>query len=133
MNTLVKTVFTVLFGVVLAGCMYILFFGTSAFNSTEIGTMKIRGTWKGALWYMAEALETPISRYYYEYTFLPNIHSNDYVDEALGGRPSWRYYRNSKLFASETDLSEDPFYRTEDTYNFSSVNPSIQFYSTGWQ
>lgn len=132
MNGFVKTVFTVIYGVVLAGVLYILLFGTSAFNGTELFTMQIKGTWKGALWYMAEALETPISRYYYDYTFIPNIHNNDYVDEALGGRPSWKYYHNGKLYLTETDLSKDPFYNKEDTYRFDGVSSGISTFSTGW-
>ena len=90
-----------------------------------IGTANLH--WKGALWYAAEQLETPISKYYYEYCFLPNIHSNDYVDEALEGiKDTTTYYKNGNLQLTETNLSGN-----NDLYRFASHD--IPHYSTGWR
>lgn len=129
MTNLVKNAFLVIMGVTVAMLLYLALFGTYDLNGnslvgTTTGTITQITEWKGALWYAAEAMENPISRYYYEYCYLPNLHKNDYVDEALGGSKSF-----SSLQKTATDLSSSP---TDDTYNFSTGSSTFQTYSTGW-
>lgn len=129
MNNLVKNAFLVIMGVTVAMLLYLVLFGTYDLNGNSLvgsttGTITQTSEWKGALWYAAEAMENPISRYYYEYCYLPNLHKNDYVDEALGGSKSF-----SSLQKTATDLSSSP---TDDTYNFSTGSSTFQTYSTGW-
>lgn len=129
MTNLVKNAFLVIMGVTVAMLLYLALFGTYDLNGNSLvgsttGTITQTSEWKGALWYAAEAMENPISRYYYEYCYLPNLHKNDYVDEALGGSKSF-----SSLQKTATDLSSSP---TDDTYNFSTGSSTFQTYSTGW-
>lgn len=130
MNNLVKNAFLVIMGVTVAMILYLVFFGTYDLNGnslvgTNTGNITQVAEWKGALWYAAEAMENPISRYYYEYCYLPNLHKDDYVDEALGGSKTF-----STLQRTTTDLSSSP---TDDTYSFSTGSSSVfQTYSTGW-
>ena len=70
----VKNVFLMLMGTIVALLLYRAFFGQHS------GGIE----WKGALMFAAEAIEQPISRYYFEYCFLPNIHSTDAIDRQLG-------------------------------------------------
>lgn len=131
MNNLVKNAFLVIMGVTVAMLLYLALFGTYDLNGnslvgTTTGTITQTAEWKGALWYAAEAMENPISRYYYEYCYLPNLHKDDYVDEALGGSKSF-----STLQKTATDLSSSP---TDDIYNFSTGSSSVfQTYTTGWK
>ena len=129
MTNLVKNAFLVIMGVTVAMLLYLALFGTYDLNGnslvgTKTGTIAQTTEWKGALWYAAEAMENPISRYYYEYCYLPNLHKNDYVDEALGGSKSF-----SSIQKTPTDLSSSP---TDDTYSFSTYSSIFQTYSTGW-
>lgn len=129
MTNLVKNAFLVIMGVTVAMLLYLALFGTYDLNGnslvgTKTGTITQTTEWKGALWYAAEAMENPISRYYYEYCYLPNLHKNDYVDEALGGSKSF-----SSIQKTPTDLSSSP---TDDTYSFSTYSSIFQTYSTGW-
>lgn len=129
MTNLVKNAFLVIMGVTVAMLLYLALFGTYDLNGnslvgTKTGTITQTTEWKGALWYAAEAMENPISRYYYEYCYLPNLHKNDYVDEALGGSKSF-----SSIQKTPTDLSSSP---TDDTYSFSTGSSIFQTYSTGW-
>jgi len=79
-------------GVTAAGVLYVLLFGSIGLSgqnvemntTTGYSDRSIMRNWKGALWYAAEMVETPISRYYHMYCLIPNLHVNDYVDEELG-------------------------------------------------
>lgn len=126
MNQFVKTVFLTIMGVVAAMLLYLFLFGNRNLDGDNLYMGTANYHWKGALWYAAEQLETPIAKYYYEYCFLPNIHSNDYVDEALDGSKSSTYYKNGNLQLTETNLSGN-----NDLYTFGSS--SIPHYSTGWR
>lgn len=93
MHSLVKNVFLTLAGVMAALAFYVLFFGTQSFEGDTIelpdaigydNTSIANTTWKGVLWYVAEYMEKPVAKYYYDYCYVPNIHQSDYVDEALG-------------------------------------------------
>lgn len=131
MHNVIKNVFLVIMGVTAAMILYLVFFGTYSFSGTSLvgtktGNIEQQTSWKGVLWYAAEAMETPIARYYYEYCYLPNIHSNDYLDEALGGTYNTDYY-NGDLQDTETDLSDDD----SSMYYFRSTD-GIQYYSSGW-
>lgn len=130
MTNLVKNAFLVIMGVTVAALLYFALFGTYDLNGnslvgTKTGNITQTSEWKGALWFAAEAMENPISRYYYEYCYLPNLHKDDYVDEALGGIKTFTSIQKTK-----TDLSSTP---TDDTYQFP-TNSSAVFntYSTGW-
>lgn len=79
----------------------------------------------GALWYVARQVEHPISKYYYSYCYLPNIHMEDGVDKALGGL---LYADTTNIKETESDLSTDD--GTSDNCSFSS---SSSHYSTEWK
>lgn len=131
MNGLVKNAFLVIMGVTVAMLLYFALFGTVDLDGNSLvgnktGNIEQTSYWRGALWYAAEAMENPISRYYYEYCYLPSIHKDDYVDEALGGSQTF-----SSIQKTATNLSSSP---TDDTYSFSTGNSTVfQTYSTGWK
>lgn len=128
MNSMVKNVFLTLAGAVAAAVLYVLLFGAVNLEGEQIATPDVAGfsynlsNWKGALWYAAEFIETPISMYYYNYCYTPNVHANDYVDDQLGGiKLGWSNYRNTPAnLAGDTDL-----------YDFSGVTSG--YWSTGWR
>lgn len=109
-NSLVKNVFLMLMGSTVALILYFVFFGVN---------MAPYGTWEGVLWWSARAVETPISRYYYEYCYLPNVYSSYYVDEALDGARIV-----SDIQDTPADLSS-----VDDLYIFTGSD----HYSTGWR
>ncbi len=92
MNGLVKNVFLLIMGCIAAVVLYVLLFGSVGLNGQTIEMDSASGysdrgimrSWKGVLWYAAEMVEVPISRYYHMYCLIPNLHVNDYVDEELG-------------------------------------------------
>lgn len=116
-------------GVTVAAILYLVFFGTYDFNGnslvgTKTGNIQQTSEWEGVLWYMTEYLETPIARYYYEYCYLPNVHANDYVSEALGMYKNEDYYNNNiQKTASDLSVSTDA---SNDFYYGAT-------YSTGWK
>ena len=110
MSRTLKNVFLMLACTIVALLLYFIFFGVD---------LPAYGKWEGLIWFSARAIEQPISRYYYEYCYLPNIHSSDYVDEALGGTPVY-----TDLYDTPANLAGDV-----ELYNFSGVT---DFYSTGW-
>lgn len=138
MLDIVKNVFLVIMGVTVAMFLYLALFGTNDLNGnslvgTKTGNVEQNTAWQGAIWYMARAIENPISRYYFQYCYLPNVHQNDYVDEALGGSKYASYY-NGNLQHTETDLSNDGTLGNPiDFYTFTSNSNGIYHYSTGWK
>lgn len=131
MSSFVKHVFTFLLWVSIAWIMYLVLFGTYSLDGREIavgdtaytGNTTQSTAWKGVLWHMALAVEGPISRYYYDFCFLPNVHTSDYVDKALGASPNNSVYSGGNLYSTVTDLRSD-----SDMYNVSSVSD----WSSGW-
>ena len=128
MNNLVKNAFLVLMGAVVAFILYILLFGTTDLNGNQMTEDKLTITgvgqvsqFKGALWYAAEAMEEPIAKYYYSYCFLPAMHKDDYVDEALGITVS---NKDKDMFKTNADLSTD---------TPTSVGNRFRSYQTGWK
>lgn len=129
MNDLVKNVFLVIMGVIAAVVLYILLFGSLNFQGQRIEAPEQAGYedtldyWKGALWYAAEMMESPIARYYYMYCYIPNMHANDYVDENLGGsKNGWAQIRGT-----QPDLSSSG----SDLYTF--PDNGLPHWSTGWR
>lgn len=124
MTGFVKHVFTFLLWVTIAWIAYLVFFGTYSLDGRSLvdgstaytGNTEQTSEWKGVLWHAAVSSENPISKYYYEYCFLPNVHAGDYVDAALGGTARYA------LFETITDLEGD-----SDMYSVPSD------YSTGWR
>jgi hypothetical protein len=130
MNSVVKNVFLLIMGVVVAMILYLVLFGTQGLNgnslqNTYTGSIKETHSWQGAIWFMARSVENPISRYYYEYCYLPSMHSNDYVDKALGGTTS-SYFGSDTYQSTESNLTGNV-----DTHNFS-TDANITHWSTGW-
>lgn len=118
MAGMVKNVFLVLMGAVLAFTLYVLFFGAESFDGSTLGAsegVNVIGEWKGILWYAAGAIEEPISLYYYKYCLVPAVHKDDGVDEALGMTVNRSYY-NTQVDAVNGVVGYAP---TE--------------YSTGWR
>lgn len=138
MNKLVKDVFVVIIAVTVAMILYLVLFGTTSLNGskndlvgTKTGNITQTQAWQGVLWYVAETVETPISRYYYQYCYLPNIHQNSGVDIALGGKYNTSYF-NGNIQKTKSDLSDSALYPSADLYNFQDVN-GVYHYSTGWR
>lgn len=127
MNGLVKNVFLLIMGTTVAYVLYFILFGYIGWNGQQMDIdmastgYRSMARWKGALWYAAEMVETPISRYYYMYCYLPNIHMNDYVDENLGGT-----LKEGDIFKTPTNLKSVD----SDLMNFSHTG---QYFSTGWR
>lgn len=132
MEGFVKHVFTFLIWVTIAWLAYLVLFGTYSLGGRDLatgdtaytGNMTQNVAWKGVLWNAALAVETPISKYYYEFCFLPNMHAGDYVDEALGLNKNPSVFNSNNLFETETDLSG----AESGTYSDLGAN-----YSTGWR
>lgn len=106
-RTLVKNAFLLIMAVMIAMSLYYICFGQASTG------------WRGLMFYSAEVVESSISRYYYEYCYLPNIHANDGLDEALGC-----HIGVSNIQSTGTELSSG--------YDYVSY-PSSNFYTTGWK
>ena len=115
MVNLTKNVFLMILGTVIAMILYFLFFGTPAGNINGVIQWQ---EFRGMIYYTARLAETPIAKYYYEYSYIPNSHANDYIDDALGGHSTV-----TDIYNTPSDLSGD----TSDYYNFSGT-----YWSTGW-
>lgn len=132
MDKFVKHVFTFLMWVTIAWIAYLVLFGTYSFGGRNLATGDTAYTgnttqtnrWKGVLWHGALAVEGPISKYYYEFCYLPNIHAGDYVDEALGGSVNGSTFAGGDIYSTTTDLSGE-----SDMYDFGGAGS----YSTGWR
>ena len=117
MTKLTKNVFLAIFGTAAAMVLYFVLFGVPAGNIAGVFHWT---QYRGAIYYAARFIETPISRYYYEYSYIPNFHANDYVDEALGGTDNI-----GDIYNTPADLSW-----FDDGYTFTG---SVRHWSTGWQ
>lgn len=93
---------------ILMSTLYMAFFGV--------------GSWEGALFYASRQVEHPISKYYYTYCYLPNVHMEDGVDVSLGATLAEDY---SSIMKTESDLSSP----TSDNSSFGTEN---YHYSSGW-
>lgn len=116
-------------GAVVATLLYLIFFGTTDLagnSSMQVNNgshvMKFTSEWKGVLFYMAEAVQTPTAKYYYDYCFNPSIHSTDYLDLSLGceiqGQDS-----GGSIDLNQTDASLETEF----------VSLPTSSYSTGWK
>jgi hypothetical protein len=118
MTRLIRDVFIVLGCSILALTLYVLFFGTTNLNGNTI--TGVTGTWKGALFYASDAVETGISKYYYYYCFLPSYLGEYETDKVL------KVVENdsniiSSYTVSSNDLSSNDNYGTYGSY------------TTGWK
>lgn len=133
MDSFVKHVFTFLLWVSIAWIMYLVLFGTYSLNGEEIavgdtaytGNTTQSTAWKGVLWSMALSVESPLSGYYYDFCFIPNVHANDYVDAALGASPSGSF-PGGNLHQTATDLSR------VDSDMYTPSSSSAYKWSSGW-
>lgn len=132
MTSFTKHVFTFMIWISIAWIAYLALFGTYSLQGRNLATGDTAYTgntsqttaWKGVLWNAALAVENPISKYYYEFCYVPNIHAGDYVDAALGLSPSgYATTGGNTLFNTITDLQG-----SSDMYDASSAN-----YSSGWR
>ena len=88
MNKMVKDVFLVLMGVIVALILYYIFFGATNWTGNKINeigsgtqaTYRTDGQWMGLISYMSASVELSLSRYYYDYCYIPSVHSNDAID-----------------------------------------------------
>lgn len=108
MSKLTKGVFFTLMCAILMAVLYMVFFGV--------------GAWEGALFYASRQIEHPISKYYYAYCYLPNVHMEDGVDVALGAT---LVKDTSQIMKTESDL-------TSDTSDNSVFTTGYYHYSSGW-
>ena len=94
MNDLVREVFVVVIGVTIAFVLYVLFFGMNDISGMAINDGNLPDDWRaykaggkiwnGVIWDITDNLDFYVSRYYYEYCYLPQIHANDEIDKELG-------------------------------------------------
>lgn len=132
MNGLIKNVFLMIMGVTVAGVLYVILFGSIGLSGQTIEMSENTGysdrgmmrNWKGALWYAAEMVETPISRYYQMYCLVPNLHVNDYVDEALGADIAQSPDRYVPDTPADLEANPDP--------TIANWNHSGPRWDTGW-
>lgn len=117
MTKLTKAVFLTLLGTMVAMVLYFVLFGTPA--GQIAGVLRWDETY-GAIYNAGRFVETPIAKYYYEYSYIPNSHANDYIDMALGGTLTI-----SSVYETDPDLSFDN--------EFIAFNGTYQHWSTGWK
>lgn len=103
-----KGVFLTLACAIVASTLYMAFFGYK--------------DWEGALFYASRQIEYPISKYYYTYCYLPNVHMDDDIDESLGGTVQ----SSGDMMDTESDLSSDD----TDVVVFGEGD---SHYSSGWK
>jgi hypothetical protein len=101
MENVIKDAFLVLMFAIIAALAYVLFFGMWNMNGDKV--QGVDGYWKGALFYASDAVQTGISKYYYNYCYLPSYNVDAYVDDALGLVDSNRYDTDKV----ETDLTKN--------------------------
>lgn len=134
MNSLVKNVFLALLGVIVALVLYYICFGATNWTGNTIDkigsgtqtTYTTDGTWMGLVSYMCASVELSISRYYYEYCYLPSVHSNDAIDlDLVRGDNSDGYSSGSSIKAKVDAVDSE-------LYHLSSANSSdyVLFYSS---
>lgn len=84
LNGFVKNVFLTIMGVVVAFILYYIAFGATDWRGGSItgngATVDTDGQWMGLLYFMSASVEVNMSRYYYEYCYIPAIHKNDSID-----------------------------------------------------
>lgn len=125
MEKFVKNIFLTMMGVVVAMLLYFAFFGFHLSGDSYYSGNE----WEGALWYAGRAIETPLSRFYYEYCYLPTVNRDNAVDSALGGT------QINPLQKTESDLTDSSTRKSSDNYSFESATSSSNisyYYSTGW-
>lgn len=110
MSKLVKEAFLLLMMVVVASTLYMILFG---YNINGV-------SWKGVLYSAANALEEPVSQYYYKYCYTPSALQTWATDSNLSGvmvdtAPATSGYKNhyNNIFTIPTDKSVIKF----DSYN----------------
>ena len=85
MNEFVKALFLTLLGTTVALVLYYVFFGQVRTGGVGLFRSSTSNeSWKGLMFYAAEAIETPISMYYYNYCYLPTALEYSYLDRDLG-------------------------------------------------
>lgn len=114
-SKLLRGVFFTLMCAILMSTLYTIFFKVPI----KVGDIKVNGV----LQYSALSMEYPISKYYYTYCYLPNVHMEDSIDVSLGADLKSDY---SSMMNTESDLSSDD----SDNSDFSNIE--TQYYSTGW-
>lgn len=112
MTSMVKNVFLMLMGAVVAVTLYFIFFG--------------QGTWEGLLWFATRQFEVPCALHYYEYCYLPNIRQSDGVDEALGGVLQYGIQQ------TPSDLSNDSILTVTFPVTMTSADNVERVWSTSW-
>lgn len=112
----------IFFTLACALAMFLLYY--ALFGSTNLSGGAIAGTneWEGALFYASRQIEHPISKYYYSYCYLPNIHMEDDIDASLGASIICNY---DNIMSTESNLSSD----ISDNSVFSNL---YNHYSDGW-
>ena len=114
MHNVIKEVFLIIMMTTLALILYWVFFGQPAPGSG----------FQGVLYWMCHNIEVPISQYYYNYCYLPNMHNSDYIDMELGCK---LYGKTNHADLSHTDYNSLAI----DDMSFISY-PSSGHYSSGW-
>ena len=133
----VKAVFLGILGTTVALILYFILFGYTGTgnwsfrqgaNNDTVGNNIINAEddsngWKGVLFYAAEAIEVPISEYYYTYCFNLAVEDYAYLDRVLG------YKVNSK----NTDLSSSDIASIDFDNAMHGSSTAVSRYTTEWK
>lgn len=161
MDKLIRLVFGLIAGAIAAAMLYALFFGTGAKrsdwfggsthnnnlandvvdnggtikNTTENGEAIVgdRNGFEGAWFYAALAMENPISHYYYNYCYVPEVLNDYYIDQALGINYTVDLTDlNDAINRVPANLNTDEIVTDDEINNADGRNDTIAAYTTGW-
>lgn len=114
----------VFFTLACALAMFLLYYALFGSRNLSGGAIAGEAEWEGALFYASRQIEHPISKYYYSYCYLPNIHMEDDIDESLGAS---LVHDCDNINKTESDLQSDDY---SDNSLFSS---SYNHYTSEWR
>ena len=93
---------------------------------------EINGVRKGALWVVADAIQSGASLYYYNYCYLPVIHETDRVDRTLGWTSPYQMVERDGSLIAGYDATPTNLYMY-DTIDMSNLGAGLDTYTTGWR
>jgi hypothetical protein len=134
MNSLVKNVFLSIMGIIVALILYYICFGATSWTGKTIdkigsgtqATYETDGKWMGLVSYMCASVELSLSRYYFDYCYIPSVHSGDAIDLDL--------VRGDNTYGSATgsNIKDKVNATNKELYGLSSANITnyVLFYSS---
>lgn len=136
----VKRAFIIIFSAVAFGVLFWFLFGNPFHTLDPSWSARTSGnysgtsnTWMGAIYYVCEGVETPMSSHYYDNIYVPNVHTFDDMDSQLSTLST-----GTDSNVHQVGLASDSFkgtYTDLSTTNDNSITSTIsnETYSTGWK